>query len=216
MMIQVIDTRTNNLSNVLRALSACQLNFEVIYSAADLKTGSVVVLPGVGAFASCMTSLTDAGFASALKTHLTLGGKLLGICVGMQALAKLSTEFGQHKGLGLIDARVEHLSAAITEPVMTPNVNWLPLHCDSGRFAEFSGADVYFVHSYHMCHFRQPELVVGTVNYGSQQLCAIVDQGAVIGFQFHPEKSGDVGLRILAHTIALLQKSEPIPLSRTA
>lgn len=216
MMIQVVDTRTNNLSNVLRALTACQLQYEVIYSASELKVGSVVVLPGVGAFASCMLSLAEAGFSQALKTHLTRGGKLLGICVGMQALGRFSSEFGHHAGLGLLDARVEHLAVTADEPVITPNVNWLPLHCESGRFALFSGAHVYFVHSYHLCHFREPELIAGTVEYGGQQVCAIVDQGSVIGFQFHPEKSGEIGLRILAHSVALLQNIEAMPLSHTA
>ena len=216
MMIQVIDTKTNNLSNVLRALSACKLEFEVIHTAAELRSGSVVVLPGVGAFASCMTSLNDTGFSTALKTHLTRGGKLLGICVGMQAMARISTEFGQHAGLGLFDAKVEHLAHTSSGPVVTPNVNWLPLQSKHGRFAEFNGEHVYFVHSYHMCQFKQPALIAGTVDYAGQSVCAIVDQGPVIGFQFHPEKSGEVGLRILAHSILLLQNTEPMPLSHTA
>lgn len=215
-MIQVIDTKTNNLSNVLRALTSCGLSYEVIYSASELKVGSVVVLPGVGAFASCMSSLIDAGFSQALTTHLTRGGKLLGICVGMQALGRFSSEFGQHSGLGLVDAEVAHLAMTASEPVITPNVNWLPLHCDNGRFATFSGTYVYFVHSYHMCNFHDPALIAGTAEYGGQQVCAIVDQGPVIGFQFHPEKSGEVGLRILAYSLELLQQSELMPLSHTA
>lgn len=216
MMIQVIDTKTNNLSNVLRALSACKLEFEVIYTAAELRSGSVVVLPGVGAFASCMSSLNDAGFSVALKTHLTRGGKLLGICVGMQAMARFSTEFGQHAGLGLFDAKVEHLAHTNNGPVITPNVNWLPLQSEHGRFAEFNGAQVYFVHSYHMCQFKDPTPIAGTVNYEGQSVCAIVDQGTVIGFQFHPEKSGEIGLHILAYSISLLQNTEPMHLSHTA
>lgn len=215
-MIQVIDTRTNNLSNVLRALSACQYQYQVISSASELRAGSVVVLPGVGAFASCMESLSESGLASALKAHLACGGKLLGICVGMQAMAKFSTEFGQHSGLAIVDAQVEHIAVSTEQKVMTPNVNWLPLQVNSKRFAHFAGSYVYFVHSFHMCHFRQPEVVAASVKYGDQNLCAIVEQGNVIGFQFHPEKSGAVGLEILAHSLNLLQNMQPVPLSHTA
>jgi imidazole glycerol-phosphate synthase subunit HisH len=216
MMIQVIDTKTNNLSNVLRALAACHFEYEVIYDASELRIGCVVVLPGVGAFASCMASLTASGFGSALKTHLAKGGKLLGICVGMQALAKYSTEFGQHRGLALFDAQVEHLAATATTATITPNVNWLPLQVRSARFAEFNGKQVYFVHSYHMCHLREPQLIAASVDYAGQQVCAIVDQGNVIGFQFHPEKSGEIGLKILSHSLALLQDTAPVLLSHTA
>lgn len=215
-MIQVIDTKTNNLSNVLRALTACGYQYEVIYTASQLRSESVVVLPGVGAFSSCMASLSASGFCSALKTHLAKGGKLLGICVGMQALAQYSTEFGQHSGMGLLDAQVEHLAATATVPAITPNVNWLPLQVNSDRFAAFNDKQVYFVHSYHMCHFRQPDLIAASVDYAGQQVCAIVDQGNIIGFQFHPEKSGEIGLELLAHSVSLLQNHEAVRLSHTA
>lgn len=206
-MIQVIDTKTNNLNNVLRALSACQQSYQVINHANELRTGSVVVLPGVGAFENCMKSLQEKGFSTALSEHLKDNGKLLGICVGMQALAQYSTEFGQNDGLALVDAQVEHIAAGSTQPVLAPNVNWLSLQVSSGRFTKFAGSQFYFVHSYHMCNFRNPEQGTATVNYSGQKLCAIVETDNIIGFQFHPEKSGKVGLEILSHAISSFAES---------
>lgn len=204
MNIQVVNTKTNNLSNVLRALQQCGYDYQVVDSASQLQSGSIVLLPGVGAFASCMDALNQAEFSYALRQHLQSGGKLLGICVGMQALANYSTEFGQHQGLGLVDAAVCHLTDDFPESLVTPNINWLPLQSQGSRFAQFAGQSVYFVHSYHMCHFAEPAQIAATVDYHGKQITAIVDTGQLIGFQFHPEKSGEVGLRILKTAIELL------------
>ncbi len=202
--VQVIDTRSNNLSNVLRALTRCQVEYQVITDAAELMAGALVILPGVGAFASCMEKLREHGFPSALNAHLASGGKLLGICVGMQALANSSSEFGHHSGLALVDAHVENLNQ--THNVIVPNVNWLPLQIGSGRFEQFNGQCMYFVHSYQMTNFKNPPDCVAIVRYEGIDVTAIIDLGNIIGFQFHPEKSGEEGLALLRYTIALLQQ----------
>ncbi len=202
--VQVIDTRSNNLSNVLRALTRCQVDYQVITDAAELVAGALVILPGVGAFASCMEKLQAHGFPAALKAHLAAGGTLLGICVGMQALANSSSEFGHHQGLGLVAADVENLAQA--QQVIVPNVNWLPLQINRGRFEQFHGKCMYFVHSYHMTNFQMPSDRVATVCYDGIDITAIIDLGNIIGFQFHPEKSGEEGLALLRYTIDLLNQ----------
>lgn len=204
-LVQVIDTKSNNLSNVLRALDRCDVKYQVVQFANELVKGSLVVLPGVGAFGSCLNELQVNGFCEHLVTHLAAGGKLLGICVGMQALARSSTEFGFHTGLSLIDAEVTRLANSESAPIIVPNVNWLPLDNVSDRFKPFAGKAMYFVHSYFMTNFRDPHKCAAIVKYSGIDIPAIIDSGNIIGFQFHPEKSGEDGLRILRHSIDLLR-----------
>lgn len=206
LLVQVIDTKSNNLSNVLRALDRCDFKYQVIQYASELVPGSLVVLPGVGAFASCLTELQANGFRDCLAKHLNDGGKLLGICVGMQALAKSSTEFGYHTGLSLIDAEVVRLANPEDTSFIVPNVNWLSLENTNDRFRAFAGKAMYFVHSYFMTNFSKETQCAGTVKYAGIDVPAIIDLGNIIGFQFHPEKSGEDGLKILRYSIDLLSR----------
>lgn len=204
--IQVVNTRTNNISNVLRALTVCEFNFEIIDHASQLTKGSIVILPGVGSFSSCMDMLIASNFDRSLRNHIDEGGKLLGICVGMQVLAKFSTEFGYHKGLSLIDASVKHLSDNFSSQLISPNVNWLPLSCCGANFKQFQNHYMYFVHSYHMSDFYSDQYLSAVVDYQGKTITAIVEAGTIIGFQFHPEKSGTAGLELLKYTLKLLSE----------
>jgi glutamine amidotransferase len=163
------------------------------------------VLPGVGAFESGMAGLRERSLVAAIRVHALAGKPLLGICLGMQMLATVSEEFGEHEGLDLIPGRVVPIPATTLEgvPQKTPHVGWSALHKAPG--AEWvktpledihAGASVYLVHSFAV-RTIDPIHTIAFCQIGGHPVCAAIRSGAMIGCQFHPEKSGSVGLAIL-------------------
>ena len=156
-----------------------------------------VILPGVGAFEDAAHKLHSSGMAEIVRQQAKKGKPLLGICLGMQMLLERSFEYGTHEGLGLIPGDVVSMEPVVPEHFKVPHIGWNSLNIKKqSELLKYvsEGDHVYFVHSYYGTNCA--ENTVATTDYGAE-LTAIVERGNVYGTQFHPEKSGDVGMRIL-------------------
>jgi imidazole glycerol-phosphate synthase subunit HisH len=194
-MIGVIDYGASNLRSVANALRFLDVPMTIITRPEDAVGLDRLVLPGVGAFAPGMEQLRQRGFVDFLRLSVAEGVPLLGICLGMQFLLDESEEDGLHAGLGLIQGRCVRFKTSLK----VPHMGWNQLHHPEthlfmgGVPSESSYA--YFVHSYHAVDVP-PECVIATTDY-DYAYPAIIGQGGVVGVQFHPEKSQQVGLRLL-------------------
>lgn len=192
--VAIIDYGVGNLRSVEKAFAATGCDAIVSGNEKDLREAERLVLPGVGAFAACMRALRERDFESLVRERAAAGTPLLGICVGMQMLFDVSDEFGTTKGLGLLRGRVRRFETEL----VVPQVGWNRIRQKQkhGLFDGIEdGAFCYFVHSYY-CEPGNTDLLVGETEYGVRY-ASVVAQGNVCGVQFHPEKSQDVGLRML-------------------
>ncbi|KDN59263.1 MAG: imidazole glycerol phosphate synthase subunit HisH [Exiguobacterium sp.] len=180
MNVAVIDYGMGNVFNVERALKAIGCHVVITNDPIEIEAADAILLPGVGAFPQAMASLHATGLVPLLKQMAT-EKPFLGICLGMQLLFDSSTEGMLTKGLGLIEGRVERMRAK-----RLPHVGWNSILRDE---------DVYFVHSYHVV--TDEANIVASADYMGERVPAIVQDGLVTGMQFHPEKSGTFGLRLL-------------------
>ena len=204
--VAVIDYGVGNLLSVRRALEHCGAVVSVTADPDVILGSPRVVLPGVGAFARGMTELTRLRLKGAVAQAAARGRPLLGICLGMQMLLDESEEFGVTAGLGLIPGRVVAVPAVTDDgrPQKLPHIGWAGLTLPQGRDSwtgtllhDVAPAEaLYFVHSF-MASPRDPADRVADAFYGNVRICAVIARGNVFGCQFHPEKSGEVGLRIL-------------------
>ena len=196
-MIAIVDYGVGNLFSLQSSLSAIGAEAIVTADPDMLRQADKILLPGVGAFGDAASKLRETGLAD-LITALAKGGKpLLGICLGMQLLFDKSFEFGEHAGLGLIPGQVRPIAEVIPGDYKIPHIGWnaLQFRQESPLFAHISQGDcVYFVHSFYATDCE--DSVLATAEYGAP-LTAAVSRGNVYGCQFHPEKSGNVGLAIL-------------------
>jgi glutamine amidotransferase len=194
--IAIVDYGAGNLRSIQTALERQGLAARIADAPQALDEAEAVVVPGDGAFGPAMDRLRSAGFADRIRAFVGSGRPFLGICLGMQLLFDASEEDGVHRGLGVLPGRVVRLSGGVKVPHMGWNALRLlrpsPLldGCASGEY-------VYFIHSYHAVA-ADPTLVAATAEYGGQ-VAAIVGRGNVWATQFHPEKSGAVGIRIVAN-----------------
>jgi len=203
--VVVVDYGVGNLLSVTRALAACGAEPELSADAARIEAAPLLVLPGVGAFGDCMTELGRRGLVEPVKRRLAAGAPALGICVGMQMLLEIGEEFGEHAGLGLVRGRVRAIprTRADGTPHKIPHIGWSPLVVpEGGSWAGTildgvePGAACYFLHSF-AAEPADPACCLADCDYNGRRLCAAVRVGRVTGVQFHPEKSGATGLRIL-------------------
>jgi glutamine amidotransferase len=196
-MIAIIDYGVGNLFSLRSSLTAVGAEAEVVSEPALLSTADKIILPGVGAFGDAMQKLTDTGMAGAVLEEAGKGKPLLGICLGMQLLFERSLEFGVHPGLGLLRGEVRPISEVIDPSLKIPHIGWNGLHLltPNPLFRDIKEGDaVYFVHSFHATGCE--DSLTAVTEY-SAPLAAAVMKGSVFGCQFHPEKSGAVGLSIL-------------------
>ena len=196
-MIAIVDYGVGNLFSLNSSLELIGAESVVTADEAVLRAADKILLPGVGAFEDAAKKLRDSGLASLLKELAAAGKPLLGICLGMQMLFEKSYEYGEHEGLGLIPGCVKPIRDVIPTEYKVPHIGWNGLHFrkDDPLFRYVKEGDcVYFVHSFYAADCD--EHVVATAEYGSE-LTAAVARGNVYGCQFHPEKSGNVGLAIL-------------------
>ena len=211
--VAIVDYGSGNLRSAAKAFERAAresgrdpASIVVTADAETVARAARVVLPGVGAFADCMAGLKAVpGMVEAMEFAVTEKGRpFLGICVGMQLMAREGLEHGRHAGLGWIDARVEAL--APSDPTLkVPHMGWNDLHFAGPHpvlagLAEKGGGHAYFVHSYHMAGAPRG-VVLGEVDYGGP-VTAIVGRDNMIGTQFHPEKSQALGLGLLANFLA--------------
>jgi glutamine amidotransferase len=194
----IIDYGVGNLRSVEKAFAATGCDALISGDEETLRTAQRLVLPGVGAFGACMKALKERGFDLLVREKASEGTPLLGVCVGMQMLFEESDEFGSTPGLGLLRGTVRRFG----NELVVPHVGWNRIH-QKREHALFEGigdgAFCYFVHSFY-CQPRDRDVVVGETEYG-QRYASVVARGNICGVQFHPEKSQDVGLRMLRNFV---------------
>ena len=195
-MTAIVDYGVGNLFSLQSSLAAIGAEASVTADPAVLRAADRIILPGVGAFGDAAQKLRDSGLDRVLQELAATGKPLLGICLGMQLLFDKSYEFGEFEGLGLIPGVVRPIADVIPADYKIPHIGWNALRFTkrSSLFDRINEGDcVYFVHSFYAdCG----ESVIATAEYGAP-LTAAVAKGNVYGCQFHPEKSGGVGLNIL-------------------
>lgn len=196
-MIAIIDYGVGNLFSLKSSFSAIGFDTVVTRDPKALAEADKIILPGVGAFADAAKKLADTGLDKVVKELAASGKPLMGICLGMQMLFDKSFEYGEHQGLGLIPGNVVPMEGRISQELKIPHIGWnaLQFKADSKLFKYVKPGDfVYFVHSYFATDCG--ESVTSVAEYGTD-ITATVERGNVYGCQFHPEKSGSVGLNIL-------------------
>lgn len=204
--VVVVDYGLGNLFSVQRALEHCGASDVCISSVIDdVASADRLILPGVGAFEDGIRGLKNLGLIEPIKNHARSGKPLLGICLGMQLLATTSQEFGAHVGLNLIPGNVLPISAENSQGTRkkVPFIGWANLLASTKMESTDilvnelgKGQSVYLVHSYYFCPDNIQNLVA-TYDYQGENITAAIRSENVYGFQFHPEKSGEVGLGML-------------------
>lgn len=194
-MIAVVDYGVGNLFSLLSSLKFIGADACVTSDSDIIESADGVILPGVGAFADAYDKLNSAGLIPTVKKIAAEGKPLLGICLGMQLFFDKSFEFGEHKGLSLIPGEVVELKPG--DGLKVPHMGWNALRIKRGNplFKYINDGDhVYYVHSF--CALTPPENLLAVSDYGIE-VTGAVNKKNVYGTQFHPEKSGDTGLKIL-------------------
>lgn len=197
-MIAIVDYGVGNLFSLNSSFHA--IGAEVIVTADKevIAAADRIILPGVGAFADAAQKLRKSGLDRVIIEETAKGKPLLGICLGMQMLFEKSYEYGEHQGLGLIPGTIQPIRSVVSPDLKIPHIGWNPLHMNGKKDELFryinEGDCVYFVHSYYAADCE--DYVIATAEYG-KELTAAVRNRNVWGAQFHPEKSGTVGLAIL-------------------
>ena len=206
-MVAIIDYGVGNLFSLASSFSAIGAEAVVTADPEIIKSADKILLPGVGAFADAAKKLSDSGLGDLLKEEAAKGKYVLGICLGMQMLFEKSYEYGEHEGLGLINGEVRAISEVIPADYKVPHIGWNSLSFGENKHELFKylseGDFVYFVHSFYGANCESS--VIATAEYGAP-LTAAVASGNVMGCQFHPEKSGSVGLNILRAFLELGEK----------
>lgn len=198
-MIAVVDLGVSNVASVVRAFERVGGTVTVTTSGTDVDRAGAIVLPGVGAFRDGMQRLRDLGLVDAIRrAALEQAKPVAGICLGMQLLADVSEEHGRHEGLGLLPGTVERLVPDRPE-YRVPNIGWCDLEVRRPSPvvpSDLDGRAAYFVHSFHL-RCADPHDAVATIDYSGAPVVAAVERDNLLGVQFHPEKSQDVGLAVL-------------------
>ncbi len=197
-MIVIIDYGVGNLFSLVNSLN--DIGYDAIISSDKevIRSAEKIILPGVGAFGDASLKLVNSGLGDVVLEQVKLGKPLMGICLGMQLLFERSFEHGEHKGLGLIKGDICPISGVIPNTLKIPHIGWNSLSFSGEKSVIFKylndGDFVYFVHSFHGVNCD--DSVIATTEYGGTLTAAVANKN-VFGCQFHPEKSGSVGLRIL-------------------
>ena len=197
-MIAVVDYGVGNLFSLQSSLAYIGETAVVTKDPALLRAADGVILPGVGAFGDAAQKLRETGLAEVVTGLARAGRPLMGICLGMQLLFEKSFEFGEHPGLGLLKGKIRPLADIVPAGYKIPQMGWNALRFTGEKHPLFKyigeGDCVYFVHSYYAAGCE--DSLIAAVEYGAP-VTAAAAKGNVMGCQFHPEKSGDVGLNIL-------------------
>ena len=196
-MVAILDYGVGNLFSLGSSLERIGVESCITADPSVIAQAEKLILPGVGAFEDAMEKLRSAGLDQVILREVAAGKPILGICLGMQMLFEESYEYGRHQGLGLLKGAVVPMAGVIPENLTIPHIGWNSLHMakPSRLLKDLKEGDfVYFVHSYYASGCE--DSCIATAEYG-ENLTAAVEKGNVFGCQFHPEKSGRVGLAIL-------------------
>ena len=194
-MVGIIDYGVGNLFSLQSSFKAIGVEAFVSGDAAELAKADRLVLPGVGAFEDAAKKLRASGLDTFVRQQTASGKPLLGICLGMQMLFEKSFEYGEHEGLGLLKGQVVPMAGKLPAELKIPHMGWNALTVKQGKLLEaVDGQHVYFVHSFYADGCE--DSLSAVTEYGIP-ITAAVEKGNICGCQFHPEKSGNVGLSIL-------------------
>lgn len=204
--IIIVDYGLSNLYSISKALERFSDNIRITDEPSVLESADAAVLPGVGSFEEGMKGLERRGLAKSLQNFANSGKPLLGICLGAQLLLKQGYEFGVFEGLNIIDGEVVKFSDTVDAKI--PHIGWNELYAGevhwSGTILDEikERATMYFVHSYILRPSRKQD-ILALSEYGGHEFCSIIRKENVYGCQFHPEKSGEVGLHILKNFVEI-------------
>ena len=196
-MIAVIDYGVGNLFSIKSSFARIGVDAVVTSDKKIIQNADRIMLPGVGAFEDAARKLRESGMADLLREEVKKGKYLMGICLGMQLLFEKSFEYGEHEGLGILKGEVVPMKGYVDKNLKVPHIGWNGLHLerDSALLKDCKEGDcVYFVHSYFATNCK--DSVIATTEY-SRPITAAVEKDNVFGCQFHPEKSGEVGLNVM-------------------
>ena len=201
-MIGIIDYNMGNLASVYNACSLLDTKASIVKNPDDLKNFDRIILPGVGAFGDAMLHLRQTGMKDAILDFSKTGKSMIGICLGMQLLFESSEEFGAHEGLGLIDGKILKFDKSkMKEDFKVPHMGWNKItNTKSVLFDGLEDPYLYFVHSFHVQ--TKETNVIGSTTYG-YEFASAVNKNNIYGFQPHPEKSHDNGLKILKNFLKI-------------
>lgn len=221
--VAIVDYEMGNLFSVKNACEQVGMEAVITSDAVEIRRADGVILPGVGAFGTAMKTLQRLGLVEVLQEVADSGhGKpFVGICLGMQLLMSESFEFGRHPGLGLIEGQVVKLpvSQALGRQLKVPQIGWNQIHPhrgEDGNAPRYSGSPLagltggeylYFVHSFYVQPMDQA-VILSETSYGSVRFCSSFKKGNVVAFQFHPERSGPVGLQIYRNLVQWIQSQQ--------
>lgn len=199
-MIAIVDYGVGNIFSLYSSLKYIGAEAALTSDPEEIRAADKIILPGVGAFGDAAEKLRQTGLADVVLEQAKAGKPLLGICLGMQLLFEKSYEYGEHDGLGLIKGSVVTMEGVVPADYKVPHIGWNALHFPEGRdrhpllrYVE-EGEWVYFVHTYYGTDCE--DSVIAAAEYGAELTAAVAD-GNVCGVQFHPEKSGETGMKIL-------------------
>ena len=200
--VVVINYGSGNIYSIVSALNKLTYKVKVSERPNEIIKSDIVILPGVGSYNYAMNRLINMNINEALSIFLKKGGLLIGICLGYQVLFEESEEFGNTLGLGILKGKVVSLKKFKNDIYKIPNIGWRPLIKPNGfSFLNYkTGSMVYFVHSFVPVSLDE-KIVSSYIKYGNYRIHSSIHNGQVAGFQFHPEKSGHIGLQIIDSVI---------------
>lgn len=204
--VTLVDYGIGNVFSVRRAFEVCGADVHLTADPVTIRNAERLILPGVGAFADGMRELESRGLVEPIREFVRFGRPFAGICLGMQMMFDESEEFGTHAGLGLIPGnvcRIPHRSLE-GQPMKVPHVAWNELLLPKGKenwslsplHKILERESVYLVHSF-AAYPKKSEHLLAEADYGGHRITAAVQSGSMVGFQFHPERSGPTGLKII-------------------
>lgn len=204
-MIAIVDYGVGNIFSLYSSFGNIGAEAVLTKDPKEIRKADKIILPGVGAFGDAVKKLRESGLAEVVLEQAKEGKPLMGICLGMQLLFEKGYEYGEHEGLGLIKGDVVTMEGVVPGDYKVPHIGWNALRFPAGKKSPLfkyieEGDFVYFVHTYYGANCQ--DSVIATTEYGAE-LTAAVARGNVYGVQFHPEKSGDVGMKILKGFIEL-------------
>ncbi len=209
--VTIIDYNLGNLFSVKNALSSIGLESIISNKREDILMADCVILPGVGSFKEAMVNIKNLEIDSHIKDYLKLNKPFIGICLGLQLLFSSSEEFGHAEGLNLVKGTVKKLPNKHKDHLIRiPNIGWLPIIKNKNNIPEFEKIDqdsfYYFVHSYYVD--PQEDVTVSWTEVNGFRYTSAIKKGNIFATQFHPEKSGELGLKLLKNIKSIILRGE--------